>query len=488
MKHGVRYGTLLRLFVIGVWISLFGALLFRDVFVKSVDLREIQALQQGREESYQGIFFKKERIGYVRNRFVPAGNNTIRMEQDALLHLNILDQVHPVRMRVEASLTEGLLLQSFRFELSSPFYRMIAKGHVQGRDVRFSLTTGKETIEDVVHLKSPPYLSTNQRGYLLKQGLDVGEKIRIPYFDPVSLSGKDTMMEYKGLVKILISGRIQKLHHFVENFSGIRINSWLDEEGNVVKEESPAGFVFIREPEFKAKDIVAKGREILSSVSVPLTGKMPDLSQVKSIRYRLTLPTDGDFVLNKDRQTFENGLLTITKENLPGSDASPCEGPAEALASTPYIQVATVAIVNRARSLVKVAPDAVAKVAALADWVYENIEKRPVLGIPDAVTTLQTRTGDCNEHAALFAALARSVQVPTRVVAGVTFHQGAFFYHAWNEVCLDDTWISLDTTKNQFPADITHIKFVEGETSEQVKIGALLGKLKIEVVGAGAGD
>ncbi|MCK5227586.1 MAG: transglutaminase domain-containing protein, partial [Desulfobulbaceae bacterium] len=158
------------------------------------------------------------------------------------------------------------------------------------------------------------------------------------------------------------------------------------------------------------------------------------------------------------------------------------------LASTPYIQVATVAIVNRARSLVKVAPDAVAKVAALADWVYENIEKRPVLGIPDAVTTLQTRTGDCNEHAALFAALARSVQVPTRVVAGVTFHQGAFFYHAWNEVCLDDTWISLDTTKNQFPADITHIKFVEGETSEQVKIGALLGKLKIEVVGAGAGD
>ncbi|MCK5405477.1 MAG: transglutaminase domain-containing protein, partial [Desulfobulbaceae bacterium] len=85
MKHGLCYGTLLRLFVIGVWISLFGALLFRDVFVKSVDLREIQALQQGREESYQGIFFKKERIGYVRNRFVPAGNNTIRMEQDALL-------------------------------------------------------------------------------------------------------------------------------------------------------------------------------------------------------------------------------------------------------------------------------------------------------------------------------------------------------------------------------------------------------------------
>ena len=90
--------------------------------------------------------------------------------------------------------------------------------------------------------------------------------------------------------------------------------------------------------------------------------------------------------------------------------------------------------------------------------------------------------GDCNEHAALFAALARNVGIPTRVVAGVTFYDEAFYYHAWNEVCLDDIWYSVDTTKNQFPADLSHIKFVEGETSEQVRIAALLGKLQIEII------
>ena len=102
-------------------------------------------------------------------------------------------------------------------------------------------------------------------------------------------------------------------------------------------------------------------------------------------------------------------------------------------------------------------------------------------GIPDALTTLNTRMGDCNEHAALFAALARNAAIPTRIAAGVTFHEGAFYYHAWNEVCLADMWYTVDTTKNQFPADLSHIKFVEGETSEQVKISALLGKLKIEI-------
>jgi len=98
------------------------------------------------------------------------------------------------------------------------------------------------------------------------------------------------------------------------------------------------------------------------------------------------------------------------------------------------------------------------------------------------MTTLRLKMGDCNEHAALFAALSRSLLIPTRIVAGVTYNDGMFYYHAWNEVCLDGKWISLDTTINQFPADLTHIKFVQGETSEQIRISALIGKLKIEVL------
>ena len=138
---------------------------------------------------------------------------------------------------------------------------------------------------------------------------------------------------------------------------------------------------------------------------------------------------------------------------------------------------------KQAESIVKSVTNDLEKVMALAKWVYANLEKKPVLSIPDAVSTLRSKVGDCNEHAALFAALSRSLSIPTRVVAGVTYHEGMFYYHAWNEVCLGGEWISLDTTKNQLPADLTHIKFVQGETNEQIKIGALLGRLKIEVLG-----
>jgi transglutaminase-like putative cysteine protease len=472
----------IRILLLIVWVLLFGALLKRDYFIKSIDIREEQIIKRGREESFAGIYFQNERIGFVKNRLTESGSDGYTLYQDAFLYLNILNESHPVDMRIKATLSRDMLLRDFSFHFTSPFYRMDAEGLIEGQDVLFSFSTGKETVSDVIHLQKPPLLSTNRRSYLLEQGLQPGDKVKIPYFDPISLSGKDTVMEYIGPEKILINGRIYKLHHFVELFSGVRINSWLDDEGKVIKEESPAGFVFISEPEFKATDIKVKGREILSSVSIPVSGGDLDLTGRDEIRYRLTLPPETDFDLDKDRQSLDGDILTVNLESSPAPDGPACEGFPEELASTPYIQTKNKRITDLAQEQAGNAASALERVNILAAWVFENLEKRPVLGIPDALTTLSTKMGDCNEHAALFAALARSSGIPTRVVAGVTFSEGAFYYHAWNEVCLDGDWYSVDTTTNQFPADLSHIKFVEGETNEQVRIAALLGKLQIEIV------
>ncbi|MFC1837074.1 transglutaminase-like domain-containing protein [Thermodesulfobacteriota bacterium] len=475
----------IRIAFIILWVLLFGALLKRDYFIKSIDIREEQIINRGREESFAGIYFQDERIGFVKNRLTESDQDEFILYQDAFLYLNILNESHPVDMRVKATLTRDMLLKDFIFHFTSPFYKMDAQGKVEGQLVNFSLTTGKETISDTIRLQKQPFLSTNRRSYLLKQGLQPGDKLKTPYFDPISLSGKDTVMEYKGQKKILINKRIYNLHHFVETFSGVKINSWLDDAGKVVKEESPAGFVFLAEPEFKAKDIKLKGKEILSSVSIPLIGRGLDLSGRTTMSYRLTLPEDTDFDLDKDRQNLAGDILSLQLESLPDSNAVACENFPDELAATPYIQTKNKVITKLARAETGDAANDLDRVRILSNWVYENLEKRPMLGIPDALTTLNTRMGDCNEHAALFAALARNAGIPTRIAAGVTFHEGAFYYHAWNEVCLDNNWYSLDTTKNQFPADLSHIKFVEGETDKQVKIAALLGKLKIEIVEGG---
>ena len=470
---------LVKITILIVWCGLFVLLLQRDFFVKQLDVRQEELLLKSREESFSGVFLHGERIGYVKNRLTKKENNSLSLIQHAHLNLNILNRNYPVQMHVQASLSAGFLLQDFVFSINSPLYKMKAEGEVDGSQVHFVLTTGTEKIHDTLQLNAPPFLSLNQRGYLLNQGLEEGDKVKIAYFDPLSLSGKDTVVEYKGRKKTLIRGRVQLLHHFVESFSGMRFNSFLDENGTVIKEESPAGFVFLSEPEFKAMDITSKGREILESVAVPYSGDAAALTAGDSLVLKLVVPEEGEFDLDGGRQEFSGDVLVVRQEVLPDKGRGICEGYDKELAATSYVQSSHGKIVRLGQKITEDLATPFEKVQAIAGWVYENIEKRPVLGIPDAVTTLKMMKGDCNEHAVLFAALARSAGIPTRIAAGVTFHQGAFYYHAWNEVCLADSWISVDTSKNQLPADLTHLRFVVGETKEQIRIGALLGKLQI---------
>jgi len=103
-----------------------------------------------------------------------------------------------------------------------------------------------------------------------------------------------------------------------------------------------------------------------------------------------------------------------------------------------------------------------------------------VLSLPDALSTLEHRMGDCNEHAVLLAALARAAGVPARVEAGLVYARGRFYYHAWNLLFVG-RWITADAVFGQMPADVTHLRFVTGSAQQQLDLLGVIGKLTIEV-------
>ena len=84
-----------------------------------------------------------------------------------------------------------------------------------------------------------------------------------------------------------------------------------------------------------------------------------------------------------------------------------------------------------------------AKVRRILNWVHETIEKRGTVSVPNALDTLKMKAGDCNEHAALFAALARAAGIPAKVSVGLVYTRDRFYYHAWNEVFLGH-WVAVD--------------------------------------------
>lgn len=472
-----------RLLITVFWVLLLGFLFTRDLFIPDISNREINLLQKAQQERFYGIWFDNRRIGYVAEKLEPVDNG-YSLNQEARLLLNVLETTQPINMDVQAQLSDGLVLKKFTFSFKSPFYTMTAEGHVEQNKVFFLLNTGQSTIKDTVTLSGPPLLSVNDRSYLLEQLKTRGQKIKIPSFDPISLNGRESIVTYHGKEKILVRRRLKMLHHYSESTAGMRINFWLDDEGKIVKEESPAGFTFIAEPEFRAKDIVNSGNELLSAVAVPLVGPLPADDAV-SVNYRLSLPPDLDLDIQGGRQVLDDDTLRISLEQMPATTDdtvhAPCQGP-RFLEPSRYVQSESDEVTKLATSIVGDETDPAIQVKLLASWVYQNIEKRPVLGLPDALTTLSNRKGDCNEHASLFAALARNLNINTAIATGVTLQNDAFYYHAWNEVCLDGKWYSLDTTTNQLPADLFHIRFGKGDMDEQLKIGGLIGKLQIEIL------
>lgn len=469
--------------VIFGWLLLLLLLARRDFFVAALDSGEQAVLVQAKYQQYYGVHLNTKRIGWVMEDVRPVDGG-FRIHQQASLKLKVLSSVQPVDMELSADVDSGMRLKSFQFAFTSPFYSTKAEGKAEGRTVRFTLDTGRTVIKDSVTLPDTPLLPLNQRGYLLAKMSKAGEKLKVPFFDPFSLTQHESVVTYKGPDKELIGGRVYNLHEFTESYSGISTRFWLDEQGKIIKQDSPAGFVYEAEPKFKAMNIEAGGNELLAAVAVQPSGKLPPEDSAAAV-YQLRFPAEAKVELNGGRQQFADGRLTVRKEVFPpqADGQENCGAEEKHLRGSRYVQAEDAKIIAKAKEIVGGETDPVKQVRLLTDWVYKNIEKRPVIGLPDALTTLDSRLGDCNEHAALFAALSRSLGIPTAIAAGVTLQKNAFYYHAWNEVCIQGQWISLDTTTKQLPADIYHLRFTRADVEGQLAIGGLLGKLEIEAAG-----
>ncbi|REK69292.1 transglutaminase domain-containing protein [Paenibacillus paeoniae] len=78
--------------------------------------------------------------------------------------------------------------------------------------------------------------------------------------------------------------------------------------------------------------------------------------------------------------------------------------------------------------------------------VYDNKLAKAVPSdyLPDIERTLTMKKDICYGYASLFAAMLRSLDIPTKLVMGNTEYVDV--YHAWNEVYLNGKWVTIDTT------------------------------------------
>jgi len=139
-----------------------------------------------------------------------------------------------------------------------------------------------------------------------------------------------------------------------------------------------------------------------------------------------------------------------------------------------------------AQSVAGGAADAQAKIARLLAWIDAHIAKEAV-DVFSAADVLREGRAECQGHAYLFAALARALGLPTRVVNGLVYvgERGGFLYHTWNEVWLEGGgWRPVDATFGQPLADATHLALAVGESpAELAPLAAMVGRARVAALG-----
>lgn len=483
MKHS---GKILGIVIVAVWIVVMAVLIKKNVFIDSNFFFEEKYLVEDIEsrQEWAGLYLKKQKIGYSFSE-IKRMEEGYRITENMFINMKVMGIPQKIESKLNSVTDREMNLKNFSFRIKSGVVSFITYGNLDNDVLKLMIVSGGKKSYKELKLKDKPILSTGLKYFILKKGLIIGSSFKRVIFDPLTLANRTIEVEVVSEDKITIHGKEINCFKIKEVFNGIELYTWVDEQGETLKEESPIGIVLIRETKEEALRIFDGDKVDLISETAVKVDKKIILKSLTYLKVRIKNININDFDLAGGRQ-FQNGdVVEIKAERLLPKDTYilPFNGSGmdKYLEPTIFIQSDDEEIKTLAENIIKEEIDAAKAVNKLYLWVYENIEKKPTLSIPSALEVVKTKQGDCNEHAVLFTALCRAIQVPARICAGIVYVNEGFFYHAWSEIFLG-RWITIDPTLKQFPADVTHIKFFEGEMEDQLGVLNLVGRLEIEVL------
>jgi hypothetical protein len=438
-------------------------------------------------DSWMNIIQKGRKIGFSHS-VLSKKDDGYNLHETVYMKINTMGMIQDINLDTLADLNSNFTLRTFDFSISSGRFEFKAKGTVSG-DILSIYTEDSGTPRKVdIPVKNKPYMVAGVVDAALAAGLKEGELVTFDIFDPATMSQEPVLLKVGAREEISIGGVRQTAVKMLLSFKGTKQDLWIGEKGEILKEQGMLGISLEKTTREEAlSGLTLQASEDLTRIaSVPSNVILENPGKLSFLKVKIEGIELESLKLNDERQTLENMVLEIKKESL--SDL-PEQGGVDKrdlrlisyLKPSTFIQSDNGKILSVVVNTVNPSDTPLVKTRKLMNWINANIKKRPVISLPDAISTLENRVGDCNEHAMLMAALARAAGIPAKVEAGLVYLNGRFYYHAWNLLYLGK-WIAVDSLFNQMPADVTHIRFSTGGQKEQLDLMGIIGNVKINVL------
>ena len=485
------------------WIAVMAVLINRSYLQASTSLAADLA-RYGSAAVWRGVYYRGEKIGFTVSQTVAEDSGFV-LEEDGRLQMAMLGATTSATIRTTAHVDKTFALHAFEFSLDPGTGPIEVRGRIDGRRLSLDVKTASGTRSEVRELDEPPALSLNVSRRLANGGLVAGAKYQWMVFDPATLRNSRVNIEVgrRELVRSAGSAPLPAFRVETE-FSGLKTSSWITDTGEVVREESPLGLITVRESADRARaSAVSRGMQVdmleAAAVAPRLRTPIPEPRDVRMMRIRLAGVDLSPLELDGGAQRLTGDVLELRdprslKPGAPDPDAE------RALASETFIESDAPEVMEEATKAVTGVSGARARAERLTRYVNALLDKKPTVSLPSAREVLRTKVGDCNEHTVLYVAMARALGIPARIAVGLVYIHGAFYYHAWPEVYLEETgaggsgtgakgsrapngfWLPVDPTLNQFPADATHLRVARGGLDKQTIVLPLMGRLTMDVL------
>ncbi len=433
------------------------------------------------DETWLSTWLGDRKIGYTISRCSRDGGG-YRFENLMSMEIAMASRVQKVRSHSAVTVGPGFELRSFTFSFESQTRSFAAGGTVQGDELTIRIQGDKPR---VLKLKGQVYPMSALGRLAVDRKLKPGTTHRFQVFDATVMAVVPVEIVVDGRESITVAGEEYDALKVRTRIAGFEVESWLDSQGMVLREKSPPGIRSERTTPKKAVARVAGGSlDLLKMFRVEVDSAVPRPAEVRRAKLAISgIDDEGVFVDGNQRILEHNPLVVeITMPELPDKPVKlPLQVQTEFLKPSLEIQCDDPALREKAFEAVGRPEDAVSGARELVSWVFTVMDKVPTASFPTALDVLKHMEGDCNEHAVFFAALARAVGIPAKVAVGLVYMDGAFYYHAWNEVFLG-RWVPVDATFGEFPAGALRLKLHEGGLKEQARILSVVGKLDIRIL------
>jgi len=433
-------------------------------------------------EQWTGVVFNGDKIGFTRREVRPAAGapGSFEIESEAAIRLQFLGIDKRINLRALDRVRPDLTLEAFRYEHEIDGSPLRVEGRVDGQALEYTVKASGSQERKRLEFKGKVYASSAIALLPPMQGMAVGRKYRYLVFHGETQALAEATQHVTAFESSsLFEG---KAFRVATQLLGLDTTTWIDSAGQPVFELAMHGVLI------SALEDEATARRYLVDASLNKRDSLLDFSLVKSGRIteprrvsRLEIALEGlpaGFVLpSEGGQRCHQSACTIDRQAvLAQGDPAPYLKPSLAAPSN-LRQISELA-----KSIALDAKDEDHKITNLLLWMDANIAKEAVDSFT-AVDVLREKRAECQGHAYLFAALARSLGIPTRIVNGLVYSEahGGFLFHTWNEAWIAGRgWRPVDATFGQPHADATHLKLIEGETAgDLLPLVGLVGRLRV---------